>query len=104
MTDRIESLREIVAAEPEDALARFMLGKELLDRGLAAEAAAELAEAVRLNPDHTASWRWYGQALEAAGLVEEARLVYRLGIEVSERTGDLQTGKEMKVFLGRLEK
>jgi Flp pilus assembly protein TadD len=104
MTDRIKALRDIVEADQEDALARFMLGKELLDHGRPTEAAAEFDMAVRLDPDHTASWRWYGQALEAAGMKDHAARVYRLGIEVAQRTRDLQAGKEMKVFLARLEK
>ena len=104
MTDRLQTLRDIVAADPEDALGRFMLGRELFDQGVFVEAVAELEAAVRLNPDHTASWRWYGQALEASGRVDESLATYRRGIEVAEKTRDLQTGKEMKVFLARLEK
>lgn len=102
--DRIAALRELVAADPEDALTRFMLGRELLAAGQPVEAVTELETAVRLSPDHTASWRWLGQALEAAGRRDDAARIYREGIEVAERTRDLQTGKEMKVFLGRLDK
>jgi predicted Zn-dependent protease len=102
--DRLDTLRELAAADPEDALTRFMLGKELMDRGFAAESVIELRAAVSRDPDHTASWRWLGQALEAAGRKSEAKEVYREGIAVAERTRDLQTGKEMRVFLGRLEK
>jgi predicted Zn-dependent protease len=102
--DRLHALRDFVLSDPDDALSRFMLGKELLDRSKAAEAVPQLEAAIRLNPDHTASYRVLGQALEAAERREDAIRVYREGIAVAERTGDLQTGKEMKVFLKRLEK
>src|SRR5512140_2864645 len=102
--DRIAALREMASAEPADALTRYMLGRELLAAGQPAEAVTELETAIRLDPDHTASWRWLGQALEAAGRRDEAARIYREGIAVAERTRDLQTGKEMRVFLARLEK
>jgi len=104
VTGRIEALREIVAADPKDALARFMLGKELLDSGDGPGAAVELEEATRLDPDHTASWRYLGDAYAAAGRREDAIGAYTEGIATAERTRDLQTGKEMRVFLGRLMK
>lgn len=100
--DRLVSLREMVAADPEDGLARYMLGRELLARKSAVEAAEHLAEAARLTPDHTATWRELGNALAAAGQVNAARVAYERGIETSERTGDLQTGREIRVFLNRL--
>jgi Flp pilus assembly protein TadD len=101
--DRIESLKEIVAADPTDALARFMLGQALVQAHRGGEAVEHLREAVRLDPDHTASCRWLGQALEQAGDLEEAAAAYRAGLAASERTRDLQTGKEIRVFLNRLE-
>jgi predicted Zn-dependent protease len=101
--DRLHALRDFVRSDPDDHLSRFMLGKELLDRDMAAEAVPQLEAAIQLNPNHTASWRVLGQALDAAGRPEDAKQIFRDGIVVAERTGDLQTGKEMKVFLKRLQ-
>jgi hypothetical protein len=36
--------------------------------------------------------------------IGEARAAYQQGLEVATRTGDLQTRKEIEVFLRRLEK
>jgi Flp pilus assembly protein TadD len=102
--DRIESLREIVAGDPKDGLARFMLGKELLAADLPNEAAEQLAEAIRLAPDHTASYRELGNALASAGRLSEAEVAYSTGLKVADTTGDLQTAKEIKVFLARLKR
>jgi uncharacterized protein HemY len=101
--DRIKALEGFVAQDPEDGLARFMLGKELLGAGRPAEAVDHLRRAIRLTPDHTASYRWLGNALEQVDHPEEAIEIYRLGLETSERTRDLQTGKEIRVFLSRLQ-
>ena len=102
--DRIESLKQMVTEDPKDGLARFMLGKELLSADLPNEAAEQLAEAIRLAPDHTASYRELGNALASAGRMSEAEVAYTTGLNVSETTGDLQTAKEIKVFLGRLKR
>lgn len=100
--DRIAQLLDIVAAEPDDGLARFMLGRELLAARRPDEAAEHLAMAVQLTPDHTASYRELGNALAATGRGEEALAAWADGLAVAERTGDLQTAKEMRVFRNRV--
>ena len=40
----------------------------------------------------------------AKGRIAEAKAAYAKGLEVARTTGDLQTGKEIEVFLRRLEK
>ena len=72
--------------------------------GFAEEAVAEYREAVRLKPDYTAAHRGLGRALERAGRPDDAIAAYRRGLEVAEGTGDLQTKKEMEVFLRRLDR
>jgi Tfp pilus assembly protein PilF len=99
---RIAKWQEMVRADALDQLAHFMLGKEYLNEGRHMEAAAELRRCVELNPDYTAAWRYLGEAYEKAGVLKEAAAAWRTGIGVAERTGDLQAGKEMKVFLQRL--
>jgi hypothetical protein len=37
-----------------------------------------------------------------AGLTAEAAAIYRQGIQTAQTTGDLQTAREMRVFLKRL--
>ena len=61
-----------------------------------------------LEPGHPARYtiahRGLGRALERAGRREETRAAYRKGLEeAARRTGDLQTKKEIEVFLRRLE-
>jgi tetratricopeptide (TPR) repeat protein len=75
-----------------------------LDAGKPENAADEYREAIRLKPDYSAAHRGLGRALERAGQIAETRAAYQQGLEVATRTGDLQTGKEIEVFLRRLEK
>jgi predicted Zn-dependent protease len=100
---RIEQFKEVVALFPDDVVARFGLAGAYLDAGEAADAAREFQSVVDGKPEYTAAYRGLGRALERLGRFEEAKAIYRRGISVGERTGDLQTKKEMEVFLRRLE-
>jgi tetratricopeptide (TPR) repeat protein len=100
---KIATLQRLTDANPGDHLTWFMLGRELLHGEQFDPAAAALARCCALKPDYTAAWRFQGDALRKAGRAEEALAIYRRGIEVSVETGDLQTGKEMRVFVAKLE-
>ena len=102
--DRIEEFKEVVEIMPDDPVVRFGLAGAYLDAGHSDAAAAEYAEAIRLKPDYSAAHRGLGRALERAGRIAEAKAAYAKGLEVASGTGDLQTKKEIEVFLRRLEK
>ena len=101
--DRIAEFKEVAEMMPEDPVVRFGLAGAYLDAGQADNAAIEYRETVRLQPDYSAAHRGLGRALEKAGRRDEALAAYRKGLEVATRTGDLQTKKEIEVFLHRLE-
>lgn len=102
--DRIAEFKEVLEIMPDDPVVRFGLAGAYLDAGDAEAAVTEYAEAIRLKPDYTAAHRGLGRALERAGRRAEAVAAYGRGLEVAGRTGDLQTAKEIEVFLRRLEK
>jgi len=101
--DRIEEFKEVVEIMPDDPVVRFGLAGAYLDAGQADAAAGEYGEAIRLKPDYSAAHRGLGRALERAGRIAEAKAAYAKGLEVASGTGDLQTKKEIEVFLRRLE-
>ena len=99
---RLALLRELAAEDPDDATTHFLLGRELLGHGRAAEAIPAFESAIRADADYAAAYRQLGNALEQAGRAEEAAATYRRGVDVAARTNDLQAGKEMNAFLKRL--
>jgi Flp pilus assembly protein TadD len=101
--DRVAEFREVAELMPDDPVVRFGFAAALLQAGRPEEAIAEYQEAIRLKPDYSAAHRGLGRALERAGRRDEAVSAYRRGLEVATQTGDLQTKKEMEVFLRRLE-
>jgi len=94
----------MLAAGRDDGLLRYSLGNEYLKRGEARAAATHLRAATAHQPDYSAAWKLLGQALAQAGERDEAMAAWRRGIEVAEARGDKQAGKEMRVFLKRLER
>jgi predicted RNA polymerase sigma factor len=52
------------------------------------------------HPEFAASYLHAGQTLEQLGRVEEARAVYRQGIEVTTRVGDRHACAELEAALG----
>ncbi|HLC40853.1 MAG TPA: tetratricopeptide repeat protein [Methylomirabilota bacterium] len=103
MNEKIIQFREVAELFPDDPTTRFGLASAYLEHGEFEAAAREFQEVTRLKPDYTAGYRGLGRALEKAGRVDEAKTAYRQGIETGEKTRDLQTVKEMQVFLRRLE-
>jgi Flp pilus assembly protein TadD len=100
---RLEQFRQVVEMDPEDYFSHFGYASALFDAGHYQEAVQEFRAAVRLKPDYSAAIRDLGRALEKIGAFDEAVRVYRDGMPIAERNGDLQTLKEMGVFLRRLE-
>ncbi len=100
---RLEQFRQIVEMDPDDYFSHFGYAGALFEAGHYPEAVREYREAIRLKPDYSAAIRDLGKALEKVGAYDEAMQVYRQGIPIAERNGDLQTLKEMQVFLRRLE-
>ena len=99
---RLEVLQEFVAASPSDSFARYGLAQEYLNRGETEKALAEFRELLRVNPNYAAAYYHGGRALEKLGRLDEARELYRQGIEVTGRIGDLHARSELQAALDLL--
>ena len=100
----LEMFEELAAQAPGNVMVRYSLGREYLKAQRYGEAEREFREAVRLKPDYSAAYRELGKALVALERPEEAREIYRKGADIACEKGDLQTKKEIEVFLNRLKK
>jgi predicted Zn-dependent protease len=102
--DQAQRFEALLASGKDSALLRFSLGMHYLGAGEAARAAGHLRRAVEQDPDYSAAWKLLGKALAESGDAPGAMAAYREGIAAAGRRGDKQAGKEMAVFLKRLEK
>ncbi|MFC5524163.1 tetratricopeptide repeat protein [Rhodanobacter ginsengisoli] len=100
----IANLRRQCGGPRDGALLRFSLGNALLAEGAVDEAIDELRRATVFDPAYSAAWKLLGKACLDAGQPQAAADAWRHGIAAAAQRGDQQAGKEMQVFLRRLEK
>lgn len=97
----IRRLEGLLAGGQDSAILRFSLGSAWMEHD-AHRAAAHFQAALTLDEAYSAAWKQLGKALLAAGDTAGAANAWTTGIAVAETRGDVQAGKEMKVFLRRL--
>ncbi|NTV94891.1 MAG: tetratricopeptide repeat protein [Thiobacillus sp.] len=100
----LENFERMLEQGRDSALLRYSLGNEYLKADNPCNAVVHLREAVRQDPNHSASWKLLGRALAETGDLDGALAAYRDGIAVAERKGDIQAVKEMTVFARRIAK
>jgi tetratricopeptide (TPR) repeat protein len=101
-TNRMETLKSMLAQNPKGTFARYGLAMEYANGGDLESAVSEYRALLDSNPDYAAAYFHGGQTLEKLGRVEEAREIYQQGIEVTTRTGDGHTRSELQTALDML--
>ncbi len=100
----VANLQKQIDGPRDGAMLRFALANALLQSGDAAAAAESARAALDFDSNYTAAWKLLGKALTEVGDKAAAIDAYHKGIQAAEAGGDIQAGKEMKVFLRRLER
>jgi Flp pilus assembly protein TadD len=101
-SNRLETLKSMVAQNPDDGFLRYALAAEYRNAGDLEAAVREFRSLIAANPDYAAAYYHGGQALERSGRPEEARELYRKGLEVTTRKGDLHARSEIQAALDLL--
>jgi tetratricopeptide (TPR) repeat protein len=102
MSNRLEVLKNMVAQSPNDSFARYGLAMEHANTGDLEHAIEEYRALLAVNPSYSAAYYHGGQTLEKLGRREEARALYRQGIEATTHIGDLHTRSEIQAALDLL--
>jgi tetratricopeptide (TPR) repeat protein len=100
--NRLEMLKNLVAQDPNNSFARYGLAMAYATAGNHAEAVDEHRKLLEVNPQYAAAYYHQGQSLEKLGRVDEAREVYRRGIEMTTQSGDEHTRSELQAVLDLL--
>jgi len=101
-SNRLDTLKNMVAQDPASAFARYGLAMEYVNLGRFDEAMDEFHSLLGSNPDYAAGYFHAGRTLERIGKIDEARTMYEKGIEVTSRTGDAHTRSELQAALDML--
>ena len=104
MSSLVERLQAQLGGPRDGALLRYSLGLALLAAGDAPAAVRELGAAVAFDATYSAAWKALGQASLVAGDADSAADAWTRGIAAASARGDVQAGKEMAVFLRRLQR
>ena len=101
-SNRVEMLKSMVAQNPADAFARYGLAMEYKNAGDYDAAMREFRAVIAANPDYHAAYFHGGQTLERMGLEDDARSMYREGVDAAARVGNAHARAEMQGALDLL--
>src|ERR671917_555632 len=96
--------RKLLERDPNNPMVLYSLGNELFKEGSYPEARDHLRRAVENKPDYSVAYRMLGRTHYELRENAEASHVFAKGREVAQENGDLQTVREIDVFLRRLDR
>jgi tetratricopeptide (TPR) repeat protein len=102
VSNRIETLQNLLAQSPGDSRFRYMLASEYKNGGQLAEAVVEFNAIIAGDPNYGPAYYHGGQTLEKLSQLDEARAMYAAGIEATRRSGDAHTRGELEAALSIL--
>jgi tetratricopeptide (TPR) repeat protein len=102
MSDRLETLKSILAKDAANRLARYGLAMEYASQGRLEDAMVEFRALIASHPDYAYAYFHGGQTLERLGRVDEARQIYEDGISAATRSGDAHARSELQGALDLL--
>jgi len=98
-TNRLEVLLSMVDRNPADSFSRYGLAMEYVKSGDLATALEHFMHLLEHNPNYSAAYFHGGQTLEKLGRIDEAKGLYRRGMEATEAMGDEHTMNELQAAL-----
>ena len=101
MSNRLEILQNM-AADRANAFANYGLAMEYVNTGALENAVTQFSVLLEHHPNYGAGYFHNGQTLEKLGRVDDARAIYRKGIDVTAATGDHHTRSELQGSLDAL--
>ena len=102
MSSRLDAFRQMVAKNPDNALARFGLANEALKAQLYDEAREHLEAYLAIHDDEGNAYGRLAESLEKLGRTIEAKDALRRGIAASHRFGHPGMASEFEARLEEL--
>lgn len=102
MSTRIEALRSILQASPDNCFVRYGLAQEYVKAGDDPAALDEFVRILEIEASYQAAYYHAGKAYQRLGRLDEARAVFERGVEVSIVNGDLHARGELEAALSEL--
>ena len=97
----LETFEKMLEKGPDNALLRYSLANACISADRHSDAIEHLCKAVEHDNQYSAAWKLLGRCYFDTEDYRNAVSAYESGIAVADSNGDLQAGKEMRVFLKR---
>jgi uncharacterized protein HemY len=101
-TTRLERLRRLAAAQPDDPFVHYGVGLECVQQGAWDEAIAAFDRAIALDPDHHPALGQKGQTLIRMGCPDEAAACLEEAIAAAQRANEPHAADELRKLLDTL--
>lgn len=88
MSQRIETIRKMLAEDPGDVFLHYSLAMEYASAGRHEEAVEEFRRCIDLDEAYLSAYVEAGKSLRAAGRVAEARDMFAMGMELAALQGE----------------
>jgi predicted Zn-dependent protease len=98
-SSRIETFKQMLESDPENALVRFGLANEYLKAERYEEAITALKDYLQRSDDEGAAFGMLARAYEGVGQRERARESYQRGIEAAELHGHPSMAEDYRMTL-----
>ena len=96
---RIETFKQMLESDPDNALVRFGLANEYLKAEQYTEAIAALDDYLRRADDEGAAYGMLARALEKVGRRDDARRALERGIEAAAKHGHPSMAEDYRMTL-----
>lgn len=100
---RIAKLKELLAKNPKDSLSRYTLALEYKDSGDPHTAIEELEALLTHDANYIPAYHQLGQIYGKLNKTNEAKKIYRKGIDIAVELDDNKTASEMREELEEIE-
>lgn len=95
-------LKEVLAADTNNTLARYGLAMEYSKAGATDDALAEFNTLISTNPGYVAAYQQAAQTLVNAERFDEAKTMLQRGIAAAEQTKNPHARSEMEMVLDEI--
>lgn len=97
--ERLQRFRDMAAADPDNELAHFSLGKVYFEMRDLPNSEKSLRRTLELNPRHSVAHRILGQVLMETGHRDEAASLLKAGVLLAHQKGEFQPRNQMQDLL-----
>lgn len=99
---REKMFHQVLEIDADDTVALYGVGDIAFHRENYKDAVTNLERVVALDEKYSAAYLLLGKSLEASGNLERAMQVYKKGIDVASKRGDMMPANEMQSRLNQL--